>query len=523
MTALRTESAQAAPRRNVRLEYAIVLCIACAITYVINFRDGVFIWSLSQQEGGMWIDEAYRMLNGELIYRDFFDFLAPGTVLVNTLLMWILGQTTTGVGLIVVILGALIAVAVHAASAALLSQPWRLLPTAIFLGLTYPVYSALNHKWPTILLCLAGMLVVLPERSRMRCAASGALLAGTTLCTQDFGVGAAFGMCAALWLMRGRESGADPRRFVLAYGATLAAVLAGFGAAAGFGKVWYDLFAFLFEQYGTSHMFAIGFGGAENLPIWLAPFGLGMLGFGYALLGIARRFWRSDPPALVIVALTGTGLLVIGGLAHPIEPIQVGTRAIPLSILGVYVLETMVKSRIAQPLPLLGVIALGAVVVWHAVTQPIGVQYAYARHLEVHRAGTIWAIHAQDELDWLEANTVEGQQVFLFPDKAGFYFLSRTRNATSYPILLDIGFNPESQVADAIRQIGANCPTVGVWHRTRLASYWGHPEWFTLKPLWEAIERDYDVAAEFPNGATALRRRPGAACGAATAKTDNAP
>lgn len=121
MTALRTKSDEAAPGRNVPFEYAIVFCIACVITYVINFRDGVFIWSLSQQEGGMWIDEAYRMLNGELIYRDFFDFLAPGTVLVNTLFMWILGQTTTSVGLIVVIMGALIAVTVHAASAALLS------------------------------------------------------------------------------------------------------------------------------------------------------------------------------------------------------------------------------------------------------------------------------------------------------------------------------------------------------------------------------------------------------------------
>jgi hypothetical protein len=513
MTTIRADSGQAAPYGNVRFEHAIVFCVAFAITYVINFRDGVFIWSLSQQEGGMWIDEAYRMLNGEFIYRDFFDFLAPGTVLVDTLFMWILGQTTTSVGLIVVTMGALIAVTVFAASAELLSYPWRLVPTAIFLGLTYPVYSPLNHKWPTILFCTAGMLVLLRARSRLRCATSGILLACATLSTQDFGVGATVGMCAALWLLRRREPGADPLWFVLAYGATMAATLAVFGAAAGFDKVWYDLFAFLFEQYGTSHMFAVGFGGEENLPIWLAPFGVGMLGLGYALVGVARRFWRSDDPALVITALSGAGLLLIGGLAHPIEPKQVGTRAVPLSILGVYVLELIVKRRIAQPLPLLGVIVFGGVVVWHAVSQPIGAQFASPRHLEEHRAGKIWAIRAQDELAWLEANTVQGQPVFLFPDKAGFYFLSRTRNATSYPILLDMAFNPESQVADAIRQIGANCPMVGVWHRTRLASYAGPPEWFTLKPLWEAIERDYDATAEFPNGATALRRKPGAPCG----------
>jgi hypothetical protein len=513
MTALRAESGEAAPRCNVRFEHAIVFCVAFAITYVINFRDGVFIWSLSQQEGGMWIDEAYRMLNGELIYRDFFDFLAPGTALVNTLFLWALGATTTSVGLIVVTLGTLIAVTAYAASAALLSYPWRLVPTAIFLGLTYPVYSPLNHKWPTILLCTAGILVLLRARSRLRCATSGILLAGATLCTQDFGVGAAIGMAAALWLLRRREPGADPLWFVLGYGATMALILTGLGVAAGFGKIWYDLFAFLFEQYGASHMLAVGFGGEENLPIWLAPFGLGMLGLGFTLVGIARRFWRSDDPALVIIALAGSGLLVIGGVAHPIEPLQVGTRAVPLSILGVYTLQWIAKRRIAQPLPVLGVIALGAIVVWHAVAQPIGVQFTSPRHLEEHRAGKIWAIRAQDELDWLEANTVEGQPVFLFPDKAGLYFLSRTRNATSYPIMLDIGFNSDAQVAEAIAQIGANCPMVGVWHRARLASYAGHrPDWFTLEPLWQAIERDYDAVSEFSNGATALRRKPGAAC-----------
>src|SRR5258708_20362227 len=153
MTAFRAESGKAAPWWNVRFEYAMAFCVAFAITYVINFRDGVFIWSLSQQEGGMWIDEAYRMLNGELIYRDFFDFLAPGTVLVNTLFLWALGPTTTSVGLIVVTLGALIAVTVYAASAALLSHPCRIVPIAFFLGLTYPVYSQLNHKWPTLLIC----------------------------------------------------------------------------------------------------------------------------------------------------------------------------------------------------------------------------------------------------------------------------------------------------------------------------------------------------------------------------------
>jgi hypothetical protein len=45
--------------------------------------------------------------------------------------------------------------------------------------------------------------------------------------------------------------------------------------------------------------------------------------------------------------------------------------------------------------------------------------------LETHRAGSIWTHGPQsylDDLSKLEANTVKGQPVFLFPDKGAFIF-----------------------------------------------------------------------------------------------------
>jgi hypothetical protein len=494
-------------------EYATVFIVVLAIVYIINFREGIFIWSLSQQEGALWIDEAYRMINGELIYRDFFDFLGPGVTLLDYLFLRLLGPTTTSVGLMVVTLGASIAVAVYAISSAVLSHPWRLVPTTVFVGLNYAVYSPGNHKWPTVLLCSLGILAVLRTRSRLRCAISGILLGFATWCTQDLGVGAAFGMALSLWLLHGKESGADPWAFVLGYGATMVSVFVALGLAAGFGVVWYDLFLFLFQQYGASHLFAVGFGGIENLPIWLSSFGLGMLGLVYAIIGVIRRFWRSDDPPVIVLALSGAGLL-FGGFVHPIEPIQIGVRAVPLTIVGVYFLQSVVKRRILHPLPLASVIAVGIIIVWHAVSEPVGVQYSKPRHLEEHRAGKIWATRQQEDVSWLEANTVEGQPVFLFPDKGGLYFLTRTRNATSYPWMFDMGFFSNAQISDAIRQLDSTCPLIGIWHWNRLASFAeGRPEWFTLRPLWQYIERNYDAVDQLPNGATGLRRKLGSGCG----------
>jgi hypothetical protein len=131
--------------------------------------------------------------------------------------------------------------------------------------------------------------------------------------------------------------------------------------------------------------------------------------------------------------------------------------------------------------------------------------------LETHRAGNIWTHGPQsylDDLSKLEANTVEGQPVFLFPDKGGFYFLSLTRGATSYPKLFDWGFSTDAHIADAIRQLASRCPAVGIWHGTRLLSFGAVlPPRLTMKPLEEALLRDYDVVAEFSNGATALCRK----------------
>jgi hypothetical protein len=496
--------------------YAVVFASASLFLYLIHFREGIFIWRLSQQEGGIWIDEAVRTLQGELIYRDFFDFLTPGIVYVNAFFLWLLGPTTSGVGMIVIVLGALAALAIYAISGAILSNYWRYVPAAIFVGLTYPAYSPGNHKWPTIILCLFGILVVVKGRSRLRCAISGIAHGGAILCTQDFGVGAAFGMAAALWLLRERKDGSDPVVFVTACGLTFVIIMLGFAVVAGFATIWYDVVAFLFEQYGTSHLLAAGFGGLQNLPLWLTSFGLGGLGFAYAVVGVARRFWRGELPSLVIISLAGAGLLVIGGIAHPIEPTLFGVRAVPLTVAGMYVLQRAVERRAAHPWPLVGLMVSGAILVMDAVSRPVRTQFTLPMVLEVHRAGGIWAPYGpMDDLTWLEANTVEGQPVFLFPDKGGLNFLSRTRNATSYPMLLDQGFSADAQIVDAIEQLARKCPAVGIWHRTRLHSFVSNrPELFTLRPLEQALLRDYDVVKEFPNGATALRRKPSApGCG----------
>src|SRR6185312_15058339 len=77
--------------------YVAVFALAILFLYLANFRDGIFVWQLSQQEGGTHVDEAFQILHGQLIYRDFFEMLAPGIFYVDAFFLWLLGPTPTSV------------------------------------------------------------------------------------------------------------------------------------------------------------------------------------------------------------------------------------------------------------------------------------------------------------------------------------------------------------------------------------------------------------------------------------------
>jgi len=494
------------------IDDAIVFSLAAGYLYLFNFRDGVFIWTLSQQEGGITIDEAFRVLHGDVIYRDFFEFLTPGIVYINAFFLWLLGPTTTSVGLIVIIIGALGTVATYAISASVLARPWCFAPPAIFVGLTYPSYSQANHKWPAIIFCLVAILAVVRTQTRLRCAFSGFALGCAMLSTQDYGVGATFGMVLALWLLRERSASSGALICMITSALTVASAMTALAIVAGFGNVWHDVVGFPLERYGLSQAFAFAFLGEQYFPLWLTAYGLGGLALLYTAIGIVRRFWREDPPSLVIIALTGAGLLVIGNTPHQIEPTLFATGSVPLSIVGVYLLQRATQLRYAQPWLPIALLGLGIIIAIHAISDPMPRGYGQPSldrfTQSVHRAGKIWAASSQDDLTWVEANASEGELVFLFPDKGGLYFLSRTRNATSYAMMFDMGLYSDRQIADAIRQLTWKCPSVGIWDQGRLASFVEkRPEWFTLKPLWLALSRDYDIAQNLPNHAYALRRK----------------
>jgi hypothetical protein len=120
------------------------------------------------------------------------------------------------------------------------------------------------------------------------------------------------------------------------------------------------------------------------------------------------------------------------------------------------------------------------------------------------RAGEAWIGSPNPELAWLESRTRPGQAVFVFPAGGGCFFLTDTRNATSFPTMMEGVFGEEQQ-RRALAEIEAARPAVGIWiAKQRIVPPPGAPPLDTLQ---EGLLRSYVVERTLSDGTFLLRRR----------------
>ena len=139
-----------------------------------------------------------------------------------------------------------------------------------------------------------------------------------------------------------------------------------------------------------------------------------------------------------------------------------------------------------------------------AITQIVWRQRVQPLTRQEFRAGAAWIGAPNRELPWLESRTRPGDRVFVFPAGGGSYFLTRTRNATALPYVIE-GQATVAAQQRALAEIEAARPAVGVWMGgQRVAPPAGAA---SLDTLYEGILRSYQAEATLPDGTLLLRRR----------------
>lgn len=480
---------------------------AALILFSTLFRGTTPLFLFDYGTSGVFFDQGARVLAGQVMYRDFFEFVGPGVVYLHALVMLVTGAGIRGLTWALVLEGVVLALLIHALACAVCGPRWRLLPPAVFVVLVYAPYVLGDHKWPALVCALAALLVLAGGKGVPSMTVGGALLGLSALFTQDLGAGVMLGVVAYLAWHRPRVRPLLP--LLLGWAAPVATVFAFFAWKAGARTVVYDCLLYPLQRYPPMNLWYLDLvPSLRTLPRELAQ---GVLGLAGVLAGIltlveSRRPDGEGPGA------GNAGLVSAGGLGMAVAMSHRALYPMGLAMQGCVLLPVLARllerwrrgSRAWRRAATAILLILAAGLAHGSIGLVIWRQAFQTMTREAHRAGAVWTLEPMPELSWIEANTSPGEGTFLMPAKGGHYFLSRTRNVTSFPYLLE-GQNTIEHGRKALAEIEAARPRVGVWDQRpwpRTTPQSAGP----LRFLYEGLLRSYD-AETLPSGVVLLRRK----------------
>jgi hypothetical protein len=484
------------------VERSLLAFGTAAFLYLVTFRDGDFVYLFHKATTGVWVDEGARVAAGETMYRDFSDVVGPGIVHLNAALIRLFGRRLEALAWAGAALGVALALGVHALAARVAGPAARLLAPALFVVLIYgPGGSFGGPEWPAVGLVMLGLLPIMGgPASLARAGVAGLAIGLASLFQFEMGVGAILGAAAHL-VREKRGRGRACVAFGLACLAPPALVMTSFAVAAWPSPVFSAWLTESWRQRAGEFRIDLGQAWGARLMGWTAM----VLGGAASAVAFLRP---GRPPAesgIRLVARVGLGVLLAPAVAH-IDAQTLTVQATILLVPLVAALEALLGSprsahrwvaRVAAALLGVGLLhgAFG-LIVWRQLTQ--------TQIRQRFRAGAAWIGAPAQELDWIERRAAEGERLFVFPAGGMFFFLTHTRNATSFPSMVEGRFGVEAQ-RRALREIDAARPRFGVWLAAE--RYPVPPGSPTLDTLYEGLLERYEAEEVLANGTILLRRK----------------
>jgi 4-amino-4-deoxy-L-arabinose transferase-like glycosyltransferase len=435
---------------------------------------------------GIILQGAQRILDGQVLYRDFFSFLTPGSFYQTALLLRIFGDSIIVARTALVIIGASISSITYLLARRVCSRTVSVSTAVVSIIATLPYRFVVLHNWDStfwaVIGTYAGLRWIESKRSRW------ALLAGLTisltcLCEQSKGVGMLLGVfltfAALLAARQTTRKIANPAGIAFAIGflGPIVGTILFFAAHRALGPMLDDLL-WPFRYYSTANHVPYGyqnwsdttrvllFGSGTFLerfialwavsPCFLIPV-LPLISMGLLVLSLARlastKYDRAAASYYVYVNAVIVGLLISIYFVRP--DIVHFMYVFPLLALVIawFIQGTDISLRSFDPIkPLaLGVLAVAfflfsVSVLWRVLRPPV--------RLETRR-GTI-TLERQDEvLATVEAQTRPGDKIFVYPYAPIYYFLSGTASPTNIDYFQP-GMNTAVQAAEIVASLNSD-------------------------------------------------------------------
>ena len=466
---------------------------------------------LSGDQVFFWMD-AQRLLHGDRIYRDFFQFTGPGTDLVYLVAFHLFGLHIWVTNLVVLMLGAIFGWTCFRIGTRILTRPMAFLVTALIVVVLYGRLLNATHHWFSELLVLMAALVLMGGKDPRRVMSAGSLLGAAAFFTQSRGPFAALAI-ASYFLWEGVRTHSSWhtvfRRIVFLVGPMILTWLvlsSYFIETLGWRQIWYWQVTYVLhyqvhdhEHWGLPNHFAwkeISFHG-QVLTVYL------MLPVAYGLSVWQAWCRRHEPPAQIEEARE---LLTLVGIASALEVAQspswlrVYCVAAPGILLAGWLVGKLRDQRYATR-------ALWVIVLCLALQQ-IRTRHQTESVVVKMPAGTasMSDLNAR-KFEWIEEHTRPDDYFFQAP-WPGVYLPLHLRN----PMFAE-GFRRDDLarpefVTQAIRQLDDRQVQYVLWSpRLDLPEPLENPSSYHLAPFRDFLHRRYQKVRTFPDGDEIWQRR----------------
>jgi hypothetical protein len=463
----------------------------------------------------IWLHDAQRMLDGEVLYRDFVQITLPSTDFLYLTAfklfgphMWIPNLALLIVGVILVWLSYRIALRTGLGTAAML-------PPLLFLTLIYRDRLDATHHWYSTLATIAALAIALDRRSPRRVTFSGALCGLAASFTQSSGFLVVLAFAAFLYWEH-QKTRTSLRSLVLqelllfaSFLVVIALVCIPFAWRAGLEKFIDCTLVFNLRYYGsfagagTWHGYMTGLTGFlhwQRIP--------GLLGFllVHALLPLAyvlfllryhrhsrqgsdQNWDRQNWDRLMLVNFVGLASLLSVAAA------PTWARLYYVSLPALILFAWLLKSG--------GALGRFLSIAFYGVTSillvalPIGKQLHWRAYLNLPVGRTAFLNdEAYNRYSWAASQTKPSDYFFggLYPD---FYFLLDLRNPGPVPFVTPYEYTRPSEVQAVIAGLEAHRVGIALWAPALdLPEY---PQRDHLGPLRAYIRSNYHSGKDFPD------------------------
>lgn len=462
---------------------------------------------------------AIRMMNGEVMYRDFFHLAAPGADAVYAVLFSIFGVKVWILNITILFLSLAQVWLIWYFSRQFFSGTLVYLPAALFLIVGFRLYFIDgSYRLSSVVFVLSAVAVLINKRTSRNLVIAGALCGLASFFVQTRGVIGIVGILVFL-VWENYRNGFHLKKLIsnslyllLSFILLVALSHSYFLYQAGFENYYFSLVTFLREYYPSdplsnnsaylsdlpnfqrflevySPAFAVSryfrIAGPVLFYYLLIPF----VYFAFLLVRWRRKTYLLTGPDAKLMLLCVVGLTLTAGISAA-TVMRLSHISIPGLILLVWLFKQTVYSRRIATVCLVLLALLG----FSYIVQR---QMISKNYLDMPAGRSAFlSEYTYQRYKWIGENTTPGE-VFYEPFHPSYYFPFHLVNPTPMYLIRDSGYTPRFQVDAVIEALKKNPPDTIIWPKK-----WSKPPELraaddNLEPLWQFVAANYELQVEF--------------------------